>query len=208
MAYDLEEQEQIDELKAWWNKNGNLVSWLLLVAVAAIAGLQGWKYYQNQQSLQASSKFETLRELSPKDSKAIQALTGELMDKYASTPYAARAAIAAARSNLDAKDSKSAKAQLEWAVKNAKEEAVKAVAMLQLAGLQYEEKEYDAALKTLEQAHDAGFDGLFADLKGDVLVAQNKLKEAKAAYTEALAKLDVQGRYFQYTQHKLEALGS
>lgn len=208
MAYDLEEQEQLDELRVWWNKNGNLVTWIVLVVAIGYAGFQGWKFYEQKQTVEASSKFETLRELGPKDDKAIQAISGELIEKYASTPYAGRAAIAAARTNLNAKDVKSAKAQLEWASKNAKEDAVKAIALLQLAALQYDQKDYDAALKTLQEKHDAGFDGLFADLKGDVLVAQNKKDEAKTAYTEALSKLDAEGQYFQFTQHKLEALGS
>ena len=208
MAYDLEEQEQLDELRAWWKKNGNLVSWIVLIAALALAGVEGWKYYHQKQSIDASIKFDSLRELGPTDTKAIQAISGELIEKYSSTPYAGRAAIAAAKTNLDAKDSKSAKAQLEWASKNAKEDAVKAIALLQLAALHYEDKDYDGALKTLEEKHDAAFDGLFADLKGDILVAQNKLPEAKTAYTEALSKLDVEGHYFQFTQHKLEALGS
>jgi predicted negative regulator of RcsB-dependent stress response len=130
------------------------------------------------------------------------------MDKYASTPYAGRAALTVAKANYENKDTKSAVAQLEWATKNAKEEAVSTVALLQLAGIRYEEKSYDAALKLLDEKHAEGFDGLFADLKGDVLVAQGKPLEAKKAYQEALTKLDEHGRYHHYTEHKLEALGS
>jgi predicted negative regulator of RcsB-dependent stress response len=80
--------------------------------------------------------------------------------------------------------------------------------LLQLAAIQLDEKQYDAALKTLAETHDAGFDGIFADLRGDILVAQNKKAEAKAAYQEALIKLDVKNHYSNYTQHKLEALGN
>jgi predicted negative regulator of RcsB-dependent stress response len=130
------------------------------------------------------------------------------MDSYAGTPYAGRAALILAKVNYAASDVKSAKAQLEWAMGNAKEDSVRAIAQLQLAGLQYEEKQYDAALKTLEQKHDAAFDGLFADLKGDVLAAQGKKADAKAAYQQALTKLDAEGRYRRYTQYKLDALGS
>ena len=93
-------------------------------------------------------------------------------------------------------------------MKNAKDEPVKAIALLQLASIHFEEKQYDAALKTLSEKHDAAFDGLFADLKGDVLTAQGKKIVDRSAYIEALTKLDPQGRYHFYTQHKLEALGS
>jgi len=208
MAYDLEEQEQLDAFKTWWKTYGNVILTAVSVAAVCFAGVQGWKYYQHQQSLHASVQYQALTQADPKDSKAIKSLAAELMDKYASTPYAGRAALAAAKANYTAKDTKSAKAQLEWAANNAKEDPVKALANLQLAAIQFEEKDYDAALKTLAEKHDAGFDGLFADLKGDILVAQNKKAEAKLAYEEALSKLDTQGHYRRFTEHKLEALGS
>ena len=208
MAYDLEEQDQIDALKTWWKTNGNMVTWVAIVALASFSSVQGWKYYQHQRSSQASAQYQALTQVDSKDIKAIQGISAQLMEKYTSTPYAGRAALIAAKANFAAKDSKSAKSQLEWAAKNAKEEAVQSVALLQLAAIQLEEKTYDEALKTLATKHGSGFDGLFADLKGDVLVAQGKTAEAKLAYQEALTKLDTQGRYRHFTEHKLEALGS
>jgi predicted negative regulator of RcsB-dependent stress response len=208
MAYDLEEQEQLDELKAWWKAYGSMVLLVAGVAIASSIAVQGWKYYQYRQSREASAQYEALTQSDPKDIKAIQALSAGLMEKYTSTPYAARAAVVAAKANFAAGDAKSAKAQLEWAAKNAQEDSVKSVALLQLAAIQLDEKQYEAALKTLAEKHDIGFDGIFADLKGDILVAQNKKAEAKAAYEEALTKLDARNHYSSYTQHKLEALGN
>jgi predicted negative regulator of RcsB-dependent stress response len=207
MAYDLEEQEQLDAFKAWWKANGNMVLLVAGVAIASALGAQGWKYYHHKQSMEASAQYQILAQTDPKNLKAVRALTATLMDKYTSTPYAGRAALAAAKANYIANDTKSAKAQFEWAAKNAKEGAVKSIAILQLAAMQLEQKQYDVALKTLAEKHEPGFEGLFADLKGDILAAQGKNVEAKQAYTEALAKLDVQGRYYHYTAHKLEALG-
>ncbi len=208
MALDLEEQDQLDALKTWWKVYGNMVSTALLVVAVVFAGYRGWEYYLHQQSAQASARYEALTQLDPKDAAAIKTLAGEIMDKYASTPYAGRAAVDAAKANLALKDTKTAKVQLQWAADKAKEDAVKAVALLQLAAIQLDEKDYAGALKSLATPHDAGFDGLFADLKGDVLVAQGKSAEAKLAYQEALGTLDAQGRYQRYTRIKLEALGS
>jgi len=208
MAYDLEEQEQIDELKAWWKRYGNLVQSGLIVVLLAFGGFKGWQYYQQKQALEASNKFEQLSRTESKDLKAIQTISGQLMENYAGTPYAARAALIAAKANYAAKDSKSAIAQLEWARSHAKEAGVAAVAQLQLAAIQLDEKQYDAALGTLGKTYPAGYEGLFADLKGDVLVAQGKLTEAKAAYAEALLKLASDGRYRRFTERKLDALGS
>lgn len=206
MALDLEEQDQLDALKTWWKTYGNMISTAVVIVAVVFSGYKAWELYQRQQSLQASAKYDALTHLSESDLKQIKAISGELMDKYASTPYAARAAIAAAKANYTAKDTKSAKAQLEWAVAHAKEDAVRAVALLQLAALQVSDKEYDLALKTLAEKHDPAFDGLFADLKGDVLLAKGNKPEAKLAYQDALTKLDAQGRYHRYTEYKLEAL--
>lgn len=208
MAYDLEEQEQLDAFKAWWKANGDKAMTALTVIIAGFLAYQGWQYYQNKQAQEASAKYEAMLQLDGKNLKAIQSVSAELMDKYSSTPYAGRAALTVAKANYENKDLKSAVAQLEWANKNAKEEAVSTIALLQLAGIRYEEKSYDAALALLAEKHAEGFEGLFADLKGDVLVAQGKPLDAKKAYEEALTKLDEHGRYHHYTEHKLEALGS
>lgn len=208
MAYDLEEQEQLDAFKTWWKANGNMVITAVGVAVVSFLAVQGWKYYQHKQAIQASAQYQTLIQTDAKEIKTVRAISAELMDKYASTPYAGRAAVYAAKVNYAAKDAQSAKAQLAWAEKNAQEDSVKAIAQLQLAAIQLDDKNYDEALKTLAEKHETGFDGLFADLKGDVLTAQGKHADAKLAYQEALAKLDARGRYFHFVQHKLEALGS
>lgn len=207
MAYDLEEQEQLDELKAWWKTYGKLVSNAVLLLLVAYAAYQGWHYYQGKQSVEASTEFQALQITDEKDVKTIQSKAGLIMDKFSATPYAGRAALYAAKANYSVHEVKSAKVQLEWAIKNAKETSVSAIASLQLANILAEEKDYQAALKLLDAKHDAGFDGLFADLKGDILVALGKKAEAKIAYKEALIKLDAQGKYHVLTQQKLEALG-
>ena len=207
MAYDLEEQEQIDELKAWWKAYGKWAINTIVALLVVYAGYQAWLYYQGKQSVEASTQFQALQVTDEKDLKAIQAKAAEIMEKYASTPYAGRAALYAAKANYAAKDTKSAKSQLEWASNNATESSISAIASLQLANILAEEKNYDAALKLLEAKHDAGFDGLFSDLKGDVLVAMGKKAEAKAAYENALLKLEMGGKYRNLTQQKLEALG-
>ncbi|CAG0964096.1 hypothetical protein MTYP_00892 [Methylophilaceae bacterium] len=207
MAYDLEEQEQLDAFRTWWKANGNKVLLGIGLVVAVIVGFQGWKQYQAQQSAAASAKFMLLGDTSPTDVKTVQAISGEIIEKYPSTPYAARAALLAAKVNYNAKDVKSAKAQSEWAYRNAREDAVKTLAQLQLAAILFEEKDHEAALKLLTEKHEASFDGLFADLKGDILFAQGKKAEARVAYQEALEKFELGSRYSRYTQHKLEALG-
>lgn len=207
MALDLEEQDQLDALKTWWKTNGSKVLIVASLLVITFGGYQGWKQYQAKQSEAASTMFMQLGDTSPTDVKAIQALSGEIIEKYPSTPYAARAALLSAKVHYNAKDVDNAKIKSEWAYKNAKEDAVKTLAQLQLAAILFEQKDYEAALKLVNEKHESSFNGLFADLKGDVLVAQGKSADAKVAYQEALNSFEFGSRYARYTQHKLEALG-
>ena len=207
MAYDLEEQEQLDEFKAWWKKNGSMATSLVLAVLLAYAGWQGYGYYQNTKAVEASALYQALVVTDLAKTAEIKAQSAKLMEDFSGTPYAGRAAVFAAKANFAAQDSKSAKSQLEWATKNAKESAIKAIASLQLAGILYEEKSYDEANKVLAAITDKGYIGLKANMQGDVLLAQGKQAEAKKAYRAALEGLDAQGKMHQYTQQKLDSLG-
>ncbi len=207
MAYDLEEQEQLDEFKAWWKKNGSMATNLVLAALVTYSAWQGYQYFQNKKSIEASTLYQAMLTTDTTKVGEIKAQSAKLMESFDGTPYAGRAAVYAAKANFAANDSKSAKSQLEWAIKNAKESAVKAIASLQLAGILFEEKNYDEANKVLAAITDKGYEGLKANMQGDVLLAQGKQAEAKKAYATALENLDVQGRLHQYTQQKLESLG-
>ncbi|PKO63799.1 MAG: hypothetical protein CVU23_09560 [Betaproteobacteria bacterium HGW-Betaproteobacteria-17] len=207
-TYDLDEQERLDELKAWWKRWGSLVMVGLAVAIAVAAG---WRYWQNRvvtQSLEAAAVYEQLTQsLAANDAKTAREAGAMLIDQYKGTAYAPRAALLLARLNVGAKDLKSAQAQLEWAAANSKEPAVKDLARLRLAGVQLDQKQYDAALKTLSATHSDAFAFRFHDLKGDVLLAQDKPAEARAAYQAALGKMAEGHPYRNIVELKLDALG-
>lgn len=209
MAYDLEEQEQLDVLKDWWKRNGATVLLAVGVFAAAVAGMQGWRYYQKNQQQQAAMVYEAVQiGAQSRDVKRIRDAAGQLIEKYPGTPYAARAALLAAGANLESGDAKSAKAQLQWVTEHAKEEGARDIARLRLAGILLDEKDYAGATKQLESKHEKAFAGLFADLKGDVLAAQGKTAEARAAYQAALEKMDEKSAYRQVVQMKLDGLGA
>lgn len=207
MALDLEEQEQLDELKTWWNQNGKMLTTGLIVLLFAYVGYHAWQYFQHKQAVEASTLYQALLVTDKDDLSAIKEQSTQMIESYTSTPYAGRAALFAAKANYAAGDTKSAKVQLDWAIVHASETSVSALASLQLANLLVEEKKLDAAMKLLNTAHDSGFDGLFWDLKGDILASLGKTKEAKTAYERALTKLEPTGKYRIITQQKLDALG-
>ena len=207
-TYDLDEQERLDELKAWWKRWGSLVMVGLAVAIAAVAG---WRYWQNHtltQTLEAATVYEKLTQsLAASDAKAAREAGSMLIDQYKGTAYAPRAALLLAKLNVAGKDTKSAQAQLEWAAANSKEPLIKDLARLRLAGVQLDQKQYDAAHKTLSATHSDAFAPRFDDLKGDVLLAQGRQAEARAAYAAAFGKMKEDNPYRNIVELKLDALG-
>jgi len=205
---DLQEQEQIDTLKDWWNENGNKVLLVLLIVVGSYLGFQGWKYYQNQQTVAAATLFgEFNKQLVSHDPKRINDAAEAVISKYSSSAYAPRAALLAAQTNIEAKDSARAKTQLRWVIAHASENTLKDVARLKLSSLLLDEKNYSEALTLLDSKHAESYSGLYADMKGDVLSAQDKKEQARAAYQLAFEKTDNQSSYRALIQMKLDAFG-
>ncbi|RXZ38396.1 hypothetical protein D9O50_02335 [Oxalobacteraceae bacterium CAVE-383] len=208
MAYDLEEQEQLDSIKAWWAKHGNWLTWVAIAVLAAYACWSGWGYYQRRQSLQAAQLYEALQTANTaKDHAKVMRVASDIQDKFSATPYAQMSALLAAKSAFDANDSNAAKSQLQWVVEHHRDAEYKAIAAIRLAGLQLDAKQYDDALKTLSGDFPAQFAGAIADRKGDILYAQNKLPEARDAYQQALDKTEAKDPGRQLIQLKLDALG-
>lgn len=208
MAYDHDEQEQLASLKAWWNQHGNLLTWLLIIALSVYAGWTGWNYYQRNQALQASQLHDELQKaIGEKDQPKVQRVAADMQDKFGRTPYAQMSALAAAKAAFDAGDLKTAKSQLQWVIDNANDDAYKAIAKIRLAGVLLDEKAYDEGLKILAGDFPPAFAGSVADRRGDILVAQEKIDEARAAYQAALEKTDQFNPGRQLIQLKLDAIG-
>lgn len=208
-TYDLDEQERLDELKAWWKRWGNTAMIGLAVILAAVAG---WRYWQNRaltQSLEAAAAYEKLAQsLRANDTQGARDAGGFLIDRYADTAFAPRAALLLAKLDAGARDLKGAQARLEWAAAHSKEPATKDLAHLRLAGVQLDQKQYEAALKTLSANHSDAFAPRFNDLKGDVLLARGKPDEARAAYQAAFGAMSEDDPYRGIVELKLDALGA
>lgn len=207
MAYDLEEQEQIANFKAFWGRFGNLISWVLIIALGGYAAYNFWNSHQRSQSGEASGLYdEVVNAAQAGDNAKVQRAAGDVENKFGRTAYGQMAALTAAKAAFDANDLKTAKAQLQWAIDHGNDE-YKAVAQLRLSGVLLDEKAYDAALAQLNGSFPAQFAAEVSDRKGDVLVAQNKLAEARAAYQAALDKMEKNHPGRQIVQVKLDAIG-
>ena len=208
MAYDLEEQEQIATLKSWWNKYGNLLTWLLIAALAAFSGWSAWTYYQRSQAAQAGQLYDEIgRAVVAKDNARVLRGATDMREKFSRTAYAEMAALMAAKVAFDASDLNGAKTQLQWVVENGRNDEYRALARIRLAGVLLDEKAYEEGLKVLAGDVPAAFAGAVADRRGDLLMAQNKIAEARTAYQEALQKSDAKSPGRQLIQLKLDAIG-
>jgi predicted negative regulator of RcsB-dependent stress response len=210
MAYDLEEQEQLAQLKSWWKDNGTMVIAVLAAAAIGAAGWQGWRGWQAGQSQQAAALYDGLvKAMQADDAKALRDAGGSLVESFPRTLYASMGALASARFHFEHGDLKNARAQLQWVVDRSPSDELKDLARLRLAGVLLDDKAYDEALALLEAKHAEPMAAQYAALKGDVLLAKKQPAEAKAACKLALEKAGQRESALRNSvQLRLDALGS
>lgn len=208
MAYDIEEQEKLDAIKDWWDRNGTKIIVLVIVFTMSVLGWRGYQWYEQHQATKAMGYFEALEVAASQEDEAskarILAASEVLRSEYSQSAYTNRAVLIAAQALMQQGDLEAAKEQLQWLVQHSNESAIVDVAKLRLAGVLLEQTDYASALKQVEQPSDA-FVGLYADRRGDVLYAQGETEQAQAAWQQALEAL-TNTAYAQIVQLKLDAL--
>lgn len=209
MAYDLQEQEQLAELKAWWATYGKPLVAIAMIAVLGFAGWRGYQIWQDRRAGAASDLYgQAQKAYEAKDAAKFKEAAGTLAAQYPKTMYAAMSALLAAKHYTEAGDLKSAEAQLQWVLDRSDSEEGRALARLRLAGLMLDQKRFDEGLKLLGGPAPAAFDALYADRRGDIYAAQNKPAEARKEYKAALEKISPQaGALRNLVQVKLDTLG-
>jgi predicted negative regulator of RcsB-dependent stress response len=208
MAYDLEEQEQLENLKDWWKRWSNTIVVGASLAIIAASGFLWWKKYQARASVEALAVYENLLQgAATGNAKVVRDTAAVLIDKFGGTPYAAFGGLVVARVNNDGGDANSAKAQLTWVADHAKDPGIAALAKLRLSGIYLDEKKYDEATKLLSERLPEEFAAAAMDLRGDVLVAQGKKAEARAEFTKARDALEADNAWRKILEFKLDGLG-
>ena len=206
---DLQEQEQLDDLKAFWKQYGNLITWLITACLLAFAGWNAWGWYQRDQAVKASAMFDELdRAAVAGDADKAGRVFADLKDRYGRTSFAQQGGLMAAKVQFDKGRADAAKASLGWVADNAAEDEYRSVARLRLAGVLLDAKQYDAALKALDASTTVQFAALVADRRGDVLLAQGKPAEATAAYQAAYKAMGDKLEYRRLIEAKLTALAA
>jgi predicted negative regulator of RcsB-dependent stress response len=205
---DLEEQEQLDQLKAFWAQYGNMISWVLIVVFGSIAAYNGWQFWQRKQATDAAVLYDTLEQAAKKpDLQVLERSLADMQDKFSGTTYANQAGLLAAQVLFEKGDATKAMAALQGVANKPVDDGYAALARLRMAGLHLDAKAFDLALKALEGSVPKSFDALFADRKGDVFAAQNKRDEAIAEWKKAYTALDETLEYRRMLEIKLNSFG-
>ncbi len=206
---DLEEQEQLDQLKAFWARYGNLIAWLLIVVLAAYAGWNGWNYWQRDQGVKAGSMYDELeKSAAAGDAARAAQVFNDMKSRYAGTSYTAQGGLLAAKVAFEKGQLDLARANLAWVAENASETEYRTVAKLRLAGILLDDRKFDDALKALDGHTSPEFVALVDDRRGDIYQAAGKLPEAKAAYLKAWTAMDPKITYRRLIEAKLGVLGA
>lgn len=207
MAYDLEEQEQLATIKAWWERWGNLVLTAVTAVLLAIAAFNGWRWYERHEAGNAAVLYEQfVGALAGTDLARKKELAGTLIERYGRTVYAPMAALQIAKANAEAGDTGAARAQLRWVIDKSGHAELVHIARLRLAGVLLDEKAYDEALQVLSGEVPDSLVASFADRRGDILLAMGKTDDARTAYKDALDKAGGQHPMRPIIQLKLDAL--
>lgn len=205
---DLEEQEQLADIKHFWNEYGNLITWALIAVFGAIAAWNGWQYWQRTQATQAAAMYDEVeRAAQARDIARVERAFSDMKDKFGRTTYAQQAGMLAAKTLIENGNTDAAKAALAWVADKASDEGYQAVARLRLASVLVQAKAYDEALKQLSGEYPKSFEGLVADRRGDVYNLQGRKAEAKAEYIKAYKNSDERAEYRRLVEVKLSALG-
>jgi predicted negative regulator of RcsB-dependent stress response len=205
---DLEEQEQLDQLKAFWKQYGNLFTWVLIALLGAYGAWNGWNWWQRDQAVKASAMFDELDSAAQAgDADRAGRVFADMKSRYPRTAFTAQGGLLAAKVEFEKGQIDNARAALGWVGENAGESEYQTVARLRLAGLLLDEKKYDEALKQLDGASANEFAPLVSDRRGDVLLAQGKTEDAKAAFLAAWTAMDPKVEYRRLIEAKLNLLG-
>ena len=206
---DLEEQEQLDELKHFWQRWGDLITWVLIAVLATYAAWMGWQSWSTKQAAQSATMYDTVeRAAQSGDMAMLDRSVADIKDKFASTTYAHQAVLLAARVYQDKERSADAKAQLSWVIDKAGDPGYQALARLRLAALLIEDKAFDEARQQLSAKVPASFEPLMADRLGDIDMLQNKPAEAVLQYQKAWKGFEPNAEYRRLVAVKLAALGA
>lgn len=205
---DLEEQEQLDQIKHLWDRWGTLITGIVVLVALGFASWNLYNFWDRRQAAQSAVLYDEVeRAAQAGDAARVERAFSDIREKFGRTAYAQQAGLTASKVMLDKGNTDGAKAALAWVADKGRDDGLQAIAHLRIAAILFNAKAYDEALKQLDVTLPPAFAPLVADRKGDILALQGKNTEAVAAYSMAWKGLDAQSEYRRLVEVKLNALG-
>jgi len=204
------EEEQIELLKKWWHENGKAIVIGVVSAIVLFAGWQTWHSHQKTKNEAAADIFQQMITTTESPDGAAKAaeLAEQLRKDYSSTVYAVFAALQLAKDAVAVNDLPRAAMLLDWAQGQHPDASLKPLIGFRLAKVQYAQGELDKALASLSGIKDgSAWSVTAAELRGDILQAQNKQDEARESYNAALKALDASGDQEQRANLEIKLSG-
>ncbi len=206
---DLEEQEQLDQLKHFWKQYGNPISLLLIVVLGGFAAWNGYQWWSQRQASQASAMYEEVDQvIASGDIGAAERAYTEMQKRFPSTAYTQQAGLALAKVAYLSGKSDIAQSALASVSQAGSDTGLSALAGLRHAGLLIESGKFDQATKILDGKFPIEFTGLVSDKKGDAALAQGNKDAAIAMYQDAIKQLQERDQYRRLVEVKLASLGA
>jgi predicted negative regulator of RcsB-dependent stress response len=194
MAFDtLDEHEQGEAVRKWLGENGTSILVGIGLGLLLIFGFQQWRTRQVRHMAEASAQYEAYGvALDAKNNDGVANTLVKLQKDYGDSVYAVLASLRSAAAAVERNDEAAALAAAEWAHAHSKDDALKTLSALRLARLKLSGGKFDEAIALIDGAPKVGFQSQLAELRGDVLAAQGKRDEARAAFQAAIDALDAQ----------------
>jgi predicted negative regulator of RcsB-dependent stress response len=207
-SYDLQEQEQLAQIKHFWARYGNFITWLLVAVLGAFAAWNAWQYWQRKTALEAAALYDEIdRVAKAGDVPRVVRVWADIQQQAGGSAQAQQAGLLAARVLYDSGDVPAARQALAFVVERAQDPGVAALARLRLSAIELDAGDAAQALQRLSVAPPPAFAALFADRRGDILWSQGQRQEAREAYRQAWAAMPVEVEYRRMVEAKLNALG-
>lgn len=206
--FDLEEQEQLDQLKHFWKSWGGFISAVVFIFIFSVAAWNMYGYWKNRQAVQASMLLELIKtSIASGDLSRVDQAFSEIKSKSPKTIQAAQAGLLVAKVNYDRGENDAAKSALLSVINNSSDVNQKVVANLRLINILFEEKKYDEAFENLSMSFSGAFDGLGKDRRADLMLMRENNKDAISDYLIAYQKYDDNLGYRKLIEFKLNSLG-
>lgn len=194
MTVYMTEEEQLEQIKKWWKKYGNYISWAFTIVLFCFAGYRYYTWHQDKVTQQASIAYEHMMvALSNQNNKVVKLYANELTQQHGNTVYADVAHMTLAKLYVSKNKLNEAQAELRMVANNSKILPLKQVAKIRIARILAAEKSYADALNELSRVDDATYLPVINELKGDIYGATGKYEEAMNAYKSAMEEVKTNG---------------